>query len=201
MELPVPLQEWSVSNPHNNYKFTTMEKGDIKAIGATGLKAMTITSEFPNQDYKYLVATREDPYTCTARIEKWRLSGKPIRVVIPGTDINILMAIENFNYGKAEGDGSGDVVFVLELEEKRIENTDSSQTAKEVDGTSGLTRRIPEALAKAPLTHTVKKGEDLQELSVKYLGDGKRWKEIADANNIKDGWNLKEDTVLSIPLK
>lgn len=85
LELPVPLQEWQLNSPHNTYNFTTLEVGDIKAIGGTKLKTLTIDSFFPSKEYPFLVTKNLiEPWTCYNMIERWRLSKKPIRVVIVG---------------------------------------------------------------------------------------------------------------------
>jgi hypothetical protein len=50
-----------------------------------------------------------------------------------------------------------------------------------------------------PKTHTVKSGETLSRIAADLLGDAKRWREIADLNNIRNPRNLKVGAVLRIP--
>lgn len=47
-------------------------------------------------------------------------------------------------------------------------------------------------------THTVKEGESLTEIAAEELGDAKRWKEIADLNNIR---NPRKDLKVGMELK
>ena len=142
LELPVPLQEWQLNSPHNTYNFTTLEVGDIKAIGGTKLKTLTIDSFFPSKEYPFLVTKNLiEPWACYNMIERWRLSKKPIRVVIVGTDINLAMAIEKFSAKKENSDGSGDLYFTLELEEYRFLNVDKVGNTNKVNSFTGLRER------------------------------------------------------------
>lgn len=142
LELPVPLQQWEVSSPHNTYSFTTLEKGDINAIGKTKLKTLTIVSFFPSKHYPFLV-TKDfpEPFDCVAMIESWRLKNRPIRVVIVGTDINLAMVIKDFKHGRVEYDGSDDVTFTLSLEEYRFANIDKVEADRKINAFTGLRER------------------------------------------------------------
>lgn len=57
----------------------------------------------------------------------------------------------------------------------------------------------PSARPPQTRTVTVKKGDTLFELAVKYLGSGPRWKEIAKLNKISDPRKLKVGQKLRIP--
>lgn len=50
-----------------------------------------------------------------------------------------------------------------------------------------------------PRTYTVKKGDTLWAISVKFYGTGSKWTQIADANGIKDPKTLQIGKVLRIP--
>lgn len=52
---------------------------------------------------------------------------------------------------------------------------------------------------KAARYYTVKKGDTLWAISVKYYGTGTKWRTIADANGIRDPKKLKIGAVLRIP--
>lgn len=142
LELPVPLQEWSEVSSHNTYTFTTLEKGDINAVGKTKLKTMTINSFFPSKEYPFLVVKDiKDPWTCYNMVESWRLKNKPIRVVIVETEINLAMVISEFTVSKESMDGSGDLYFSLSLEEYRFANIDKQPGNRKIDPYTGLRER------------------------------------------------------------
>ena len=195
--LPWPLQEHNISSPHNIYSFDTINMGEVLAIGKKKLREMTISSYFPAKPYPFLFSqTFPEPSVCIEMINKWRLSGKPIRVAIMDTDINLAMAIESFDYGKEDGDGSGDVAFTLTLREYSYLNVERS---KKPSKKAGLKERPREAKANQGGTYIVKKGDTLWDLADKRLGSGSRWREIAKLNGVKDPRRLQIGTKLKMP--
>lgn len=197
LELPVPLQEWSMGDPQNTYRFTTMETGEVLAIGSDNLDTMEIESFFPAYPYSFLYSQDfEDPWTCVETIKRWKHSKRPIRVIIVGTDVNHAMAIEGFEYGK--GDNTKDVSFTLSLVEYRFLNTERSTDAKPSNDEE-LKDRQDEAGAKEETTHTVKSGDTLWDLAERHLGGVQNWERIAQANGVTDPRALQIGTVLRIP--
>ena len=197
LELPWPLQEHNISSSHNTYSFDTINMGEVLAIGKKKLREMTISSYFPAKPYPFLFSqTFPEPSVCIEMINKWRLSGKPIRVAIMDTDINLAMAIESFDYGKEDGDGSGDVAFTLTLREYSYLNVERS---KKPSKKAGLKERPREAKANQGGTYIVKKGDTLWDLADKRLGSGSRWREIAKLNGVKDPRRLQIGTKLKMP--
>lgn len=202
LELPVPLQEYELGNPHNAYTFTTINNGDVIAIGKKKLRTLSINSFFPNQSYSYLLKKDfPSPKECINLIEKWRLSGEPIRVTIIGTEINYAFVIDEFKWGKSGSDGSGDVNFTLDLTEYTYLNTEKSKSKNEVKNSSKSKLKDRPNDKKEVTSHKVKYGDTLWDMAEKYLGNGNRWKEIAKANNIKDGWSLVVGKSIKIPSK
>lgn len=125
LKLPVNPEGYEESFSHDNRNFTSMERGEIKAIGRTKLRRLTFGSFFPAQRYPFVTYSDFPPPTeCVQKIEKWRLQNKPIRVLITGTHINTAYAIESFTVRKE--DGTDDVSFELELEEYRQLNVPES---------------------------------------------------------------------------
>lgn len=197
LELPVPLQGWNVESPHSLHSFTTIESGEVLAIGKKKLKTMSITSFFPAKEYPFLITKDiKEPFQCVEMINKWKESNKPIRVVIVGTDVNLAMGIESFSYGRSDGDGSGDVAFVLELTEYSFLNTPRSKVESKK---TELSERPEEKIRQEGTTHNVQKGDTMWDMAEKYLGDGNRWREIAEINGMKDGWDLKVGVDIKIP--
>lgn len=116
LRLPVLPPSFEVVVGNMNTRVNINEIGNINLIGKSGLRELTLESFFPAQDY-YFVEYHDfpTPYECVEMIEGWRKSGKPIRLIITDTPINIPMGIEEFIHG--ERDGSGDVYYTLELAE------------------------------------------------------------------------------------
>lgn len=66
---------------------------------------------------------------------------------------------------------------------------------------SGGVKPAPSKKTPAPKTktYTVKSGDSLYKISIKYYGTGTKWRKIADANKIKDPKKLKVGQKLKIP--
>lgn len=113
--LPVIPKEFLIKSPYKNEGFESVSQGELKLIGLRGLKSMTISSFFPQQEYPF---TRDDTYKAweyIEMIENWRERRIPIRLVITDTPINMAVVIENFEYGIK--DGTGDIYYTLTLSE------------------------------------------------------------------------------------
>mgnify|MGYP001287868466 FL=1 len=109
------------------------------------------------------------------------------------------MAIEDFSYGKADGDGSDDVVFTLSLKEYSYLNVERSQAPSKA---SGLKDRPKEKeKGTEAKQYTIKEGDTLWDLADKNYGDGSRWQEIAKANDISDPRTLQIGANILIPAK
>jgi len=199
LELPYPLQEWTLASPHNTYNFTTINTGEVLAIGKKNLKSITINSVFPARDYPFLLTKNyPEPEACVQMIEKWKNSGKPIRVVIVDTDINYAMAIEDFSHGMESMDGSKDVTFTLSLIEYSYLNVERSNP-KSSKNKKDLKDRPGEKKESGVTRHKVKQGDTLWDLSTKYLGNPRRWQEIAKLNNITNPRTLQIGRELKLP--
>ena len=196
IELPVPLQEWSLESSSNTYNFTTLVQGDIKAIGADKLKTLSIDSFFPRKSYSFLLnRSFQEPETYINMIEKWRLSKRPIRVVIVGTNINYAFAIESFKISKS--DPTDDVYFSLDLEEYKFLNTPIAENPNTTNDSSGLKNR-PHEKQKMEI-YTFKNGDTLIDISSKMYGDPKYWEQIAKVNKIKDPYRIEIGSTIEIP--
>ncbi|KLU64013.1 hypothetical protein DEAC_c40070 [Desulfosporosinus acididurans] len=121
LQLPIPPANYSIKKALNNTSAIVEGVGEISFIGKPKLAEIpSIQSFFPAQVYSFCqYDTFPSPKECTDLVEKWMLSGNPIRIIITGSSpINTLCSIEDFEYG--EQDGTGDVYFTLNLKEYRI---------------------------------------------------------------------------------
>lgn len=212
-QLPVLPPEVGVESCTLNTVVNINELGNINLLGKSDLKKMTIECFFPNQDYSFVTTQdRLNPYAYVELIEKWRLSQKPIRVIVTGTNINLAMAIERF-YPREE-DGSGDVYYTLELSEYVFTNL-KEQSKKEYSPPSvssnklsdfelqqskevmellvgrGDTRDIPDS-------YTVRPGDTLTTIAKMKTGNASNYSVIAEKNNIKNPNAITPGMVLKL---
>lgn len=180
LRLPVPPASFEISQGNLNTVININDVGEVNLIGKGKLATITISSFFPAQEYSFCQYTGfPGPYECVEMIERWRKSGKPIRLIITETNINLACAIENFNCG--EKDGTGDVYFTLELKEYRFLNI---QTASNNKGYIQNNKRP--ATKEIPNTYVVKSGDTLWTIAKRLTGNGANYKTIAAKNNLKD---------------
>lgn len=186
LQLPVPPVSYEIKKGNINKTVNINDVGEINLIGKPRLATITLSTFFPNKEYSFCQYTGfPKPYECVKLIENWRQSGKPIRLIITNTNINLPVAIEGFSYG--ERDGSGDVYFSLELKEYKFLSISDQTSATTTVNTTTITRPVEK---EQPTSYTVKTGDSLWLISKKLFGDGSKWTELANKNDIKDPTKL-----------
>ncbi|WP_240927571.1 LysM peptidoglycan-binding domain-containing protein [Paenibacillus thiaminolyticus] len=138
-------------------------------------------------------------------INRWMRTRHPIRFIVKSDlyDINTPASIESFDW--KEVGGTKDIEYSLKLKkyvfysakQVKIIKTPAGKTAQK-DSKTSKTRPNEK---QPPKSYTVQKGDYLWEIAKKTLGDGGRWKEIKNLNNMSDAdlKNLKVGRVLKIP--
>lgn len=178
IQLPVKPSDYVVTVAHKNTVVNVTQLGDINLIGKTGLRDITLSSFFPAKDYNFSNnSDRKEPLTYVEKIEGWRKSGKPIRVIITGT-LNMECTIESFSWG--EQDATGDIYYTLALKEYKNLKTTGTTTSGQVYSSSS--RSVQSAQSG---TYTVKKGDTLSKIAKQYYGDGSQYMKIFNANKDK----------------
>lgn len=192
LRLPVPPASFRIQRGTTINVINVNNVGEVGVIGKGRLATISLASFFPKQRYPFVQYSNfPAPYDCVAMIEKWRNSGKPIRLLITGTDINMACMIEAFQYG--EQDGTGDVYFELSLIEYRfitVKATEKTTSAQQI--ASSRQTKDKETL------YTVKSGDTLWAICKRCLGDGSKYVEVAKKNGIKDPNKLRVGQVIKL---
>lgn len=115
IQLPIVPSEFKISSPYNNETFTTINLGDIKLFGESGLKSISIATFFPVKKYPFSRNKEMFGWEYVEMIESWRKRKLRVRLIATGTPINLVFAIDDFEYGLQ--DGSGDIYYSLSLSE------------------------------------------------------------------------------------
>ena len=174
-----------------------IQVGDVNLIGNTGLREISLKSFFPAKDYNFSNnAGRKQPLTYVEKIESWRKSGTPIRVIITGT-LNMEATVESFVWG--EQDATGDIYYTCNIKEyKKIKTKRATVTIATVKPTVRATK--PQATNTAR-TYTVKRGDCLWKIAKQFYGSGAQYTKIYNANRdkIKNPNLIYPNQVLTIP--
>lgn len=190
LRLPVIPSSFEITIPHQNTSVDITNIGEINLIGKTGLATFTIESFFPVQAYSFcLYQDFPKPYECIRLLQKWKDSGKPIRVIVTETPINYAMAMESISY--SERDGTGDVYFILELKEYKFIKTANATTTTTTNGTTLKTPQTQRETKPVSSEYIVKQGDTLWQIAKTLTGDGSNYRAIAQKNNIKNPDLLK----------
>lgn len=184
IRLPVLPESFELTVDNLNSVVNVNAIGDINLIGKTGLKEISFSSFFPVQDYYFNEYSNPmKPFQFISKLEGWRTSGKPVRVIITKTHINLEMAIESFSYG--ERDGTKDVYYTIELKEyKRLKTKTVAKVKVPVPK-----RPVKPKKKKKRKTYVVKRGDNLWNIAKKYYGNGSQWKKIYNQNKKVIGSN------------
>ena len=178
LQLPVPPPEFEVKSGNDHQKVNVYETGDMLVFGNKTLDTITFQSFFPskisNRTYQ---CPYSEPWTIIAMINKWRVSGKPVSVLITGTGINMECLIDTFEYGANKG---LDINFSLTFTEYRKAKPNDIPS---IGGGSDTNRPTPPVVPPSEgRTHTVGANETLWSIAKKYYNDGSKWTKIWEAN-------------------
>lgn len=119
LNLPIIPENLEISFPHHNETFSTINHGDVLLFGKPGLKSISFTSWFPNDERSYPFAKSNVKAKEGKEffVRNKRLN-KPIRIVITHqngwTVHNELYAIDAFTFGF---DRAGDTTYSLDLKQ------------------------------------------------------------------------------------
>lgn len=180
LQLPVPPKEYKIQKGLQIATLNVNSIGEIATIGKGLLAAVSLESFFPAQEYPFCQYSGiQEPYYYVRLIEKWMNTGKPIRLMITDTNINMACCIERFEYG--ERDGTGDVYFSISLKEYRLLNMGA--------GSDRAADYTP------PKTYTVKQGDTPLKLAKIFYGDSSKASLLLQNNAVA---SIKEGMVLLI---
>jgi len=179
LKLPVNPSELKISNGGASFTDINVIKGGERTIiGNRNLRTVAFSSFFPKRydssfcNYKNIPR----PWRAIKTIEKWRNSGKPVKLLITGTNVNMYCTIRKFEYQEKGGE-PGDIYFDLEFKEFKFIKIRQVKN-KKTDGTSSR----PDT-QEQPRTYVVVSGDCLWNIAKRFYGTGAQYPVIFNANS------------------
>lgn len=172
------------------------ELGDVYRPG--GLTRFSGNFDFllPAQDYPWMEAgSRADPQYYLDYLNAWARDDKTVRMVITGTEINVLVYIEDV--AQSETDGTGDRYITVavreycDLEAVEVAVANGTQNSgRATDAASGKTQ-----------SYTIVPGDTLSVICRRYYGKStaKYYNALAKYNGIKNPHLIYPGVTLQIP--
>lgn len=197
--LPVNPAEPVISGGGTSFTdIQVIKGGERTVIGNSMLQVVSFSSFFP-RDYDSSYCVRRDipdPWEAVSKINEWRDSDKPVKLLITETDINMYATIRKFDI-REKGGEPGDVYYDIEFKEYEFINI--REVVQQAPKVQQQTDR-PETAATAN-SYTVVKGDCLWNISKKFYGSGAQYTKIFNANNppIKNANLIYPGQVLTIP--
>lgn len=149
--LPVPPPSYSVKVANNNSIVNIQSLGDINMIGKTGLQKISFSTFLPGIDNTLYKAV--DTAECIKKINALRTSDTYCHITIVGTNVDLDVTIDSFDYEDASPVGDIDISLSL-TEYKHIGDSN-----KQVENKTGLNQRKITALDKVKANLVYRKGD------------------------------------------
>ncbi|MBM6824785.1 hypothetical protein [Veillonella magna] len=184
LALPVTPHQIDSTMGQNNRTVNIAARGEVLIFGLPKLQTVSFESFFPHPDHEYpfVVGDYKQPAECVQLLKKWKELRQPVRVIIPSLDINLMMAIQEFNPSKR--DNTGDIYYSLQLAEYPELVTPSANNPNQVNTTTGLRGR-PDAGVRGTQATMVTKAADVLDVAKKAYGKYQHWRRVAESNNLK----------------
>ena len=181
--LPVNPRQMVLSQPQNTLSYVTVLGETVHAARGSGLMQVTLETFLPNVDSRFYSGV--EPKQALATVQRWKEEGSPVRLLISDSEVDGMFLVCALERVFTEGDRDVGVRIGLK-EYKYAALTGTGVLAS--GQTGGLAPRADERTA--PTVYVTVGGEDLWTVARLYLGDGSRWKELAQRNGIYDPHDL-----------
>lgn len=171
------------------------EMGDVYRPGGRTRFAGNFTFLLPAQNYPWMESgSRADPQYYLDYLNEWAIDDKTERMVITGTEINMLVYIEDVTQGEQDGTGDRYVTVSVrehsDLEAVEVATNSGTQNSSQPTAPSGKTQ-----------SYTIVAGDTLSVICRRYYGksSAKYYNALAKYNGIKNPHLIYPGTTLRIP--
>lgn len=205
--LPVTPAEIEMKTGNRNKAVYILNFGEMNLAKKPGLQEIRFTALLPGRRCSF-VQTEDgfhEPEYFLNCFKEYKAAAKPVQLILfrrlaDGTQLfcgNMDVLLEDYTVTEKGGE-QGD--FWVEMCWKEWKTAKSIRySVKGQNGGNVLVEQGQERQAKTPAaTYTVKKGDCLWNIAKKQLGDGAKYKEIAQKNGISDPNRIYPGQVLKL---
>lgn len=199
--LPITPGALNIKTPSKNKTVTLINDGEINILKEQGLREISFEFLLPQQKYPFANYSISS-YTATTLIpiiNEWKKTKIPFQFIVTRMNpkgkilfyTNIKSQIEDFEYDE-DADAHGlDVMCKITLKEYKEYGTKSIS----LSSLAGIVATAAVALVtnersttskQTSKTYVVKEGDTLWNICKLQLGDGSKYKEIAELNNLEN---------------
>lgn len=201
--LPITPGELTIKTPSGNKTVRLINDGEINILKSPGLREISFDFLLPQQKYPFANYSLGS-YTAAVAIPALNLlneSNIPFQFVVsrlatgdvPGFFTNIKCQIESLEYKEDANAYGRDVMCSICLKEykpygdKHFDIMGAVGVATALAGTAVAASKTRSSESKvSPKQYVVKKGDTLWNICKLQLGDGSKYKEIAELNNLEN---------------
>jgi LysM repeat protein len=185
LQLPVNPSSFEVASPYGIEVIEVDNLGEVTIPKNRGLQEFRFESFLPAKyDPAYCVHNRIiPPNDFIDIIERWRDTEKPVRFIVTTANTNTLVLIPEFTYWPSPPGSPGEVQFSISLKEYRMPVIKKlTSTASSSKSSSKVTQQRPPKQETKPKTYTVRPGDTLWAISMRFYKTGTKVNAIHQAN-------------------
>lgn len=195
-ELTVNPRELSVTQTSGNKTINLLNVGEVVIAGNRGTIKTVINTFLPAPNSPFYKG--QNPEELITRIKQWKNGRQPLRIIISGTDVNTMFLVEGMEEKYKEG--QYDIAVNWSFVEYRVLNVPATATTAFVNNINRPeTLKSRTGKIEIPKKTTVRVGDSLWGYAIRYYGDGRYWKKIAEANGITNPDSISIGMILEIP--
>jgi len=184
LHFPVNPGEVTVEGAKKIETVSIINIGDVDFPVGDERTGISFSSFFPRDyDRSYCqYASIPTPEEALGRLIEWQTNGKPIRLLITETSINMLVLIARITHRYVGGE-PGDIYYELSMRQWREVKVRTAAQAQAASQGGTAISATPRADTKpVPKVYEVKSGDTLWKIAKLQLGDGSQWENIYNNN-------------------